>query len=145
MEGSTPSFSTTTPTGLRARVAQLEERPTYIGEVSGSNPDMRTDRRDSRRRRPVAQPVERPCDLRKVPGSNPGGTTVVEAEVDEAPGCDPGFNRFESGRSPQNVPTKGLVWGVREEWVRQIERRALLPSPLNAYTFECVNHDIRRL
>lgn len=37
------------------------------------------------------------------PGSSPGGTTVVEAEGVEAPGCEPGRSRCESGRPPRRA------------------------------------------
>lgn len=50
---------------------------------------------------PVAQRQSARPTLGRPRGSTPAGTTVTEAEVVEAPDCDSGPSRCESGRSPQ--------------------------------------------
>jgi hypothetical protein len=49
---------------------------------------------------------------------HPARTTVIEAEGDEAPGCDPGRSRCESGRSPhfaaRDSPAAGPTRAVRQ-------------------------------
>lgn len=77
------------------------EHPSRKREVLGSNP-----RCGSRIAGSTASAAsgssaeERPAHIGVVPGSIPGRTTVAEAEGDEAPGCDPGKSRCESGRPP---------------------------------------------
>ena len=67
-------------------------------------------------------------DRQEAGGSTPPSSTVTEAEVVEAPGCDPGGSRFESGRSPQsNTAPSGLIW--RSDGFHKPVRRVRFPHP----------------
>ncbi len=46
-------------------------------------------------------------------GSTPWASAVTDPEVVEGPGCEPGFRRFESARSPSRSPSLERTTALR--------------------------------